>query len=237
MDTHPRLAVMQPYVFPYIGYFHLISSSSLFIFCDDVNYIKQGWINRNRILSGNDSCLFVVPMKNRSQNRLINEICPLITKEWKAQFYNQLRHNYRKAPYFSDVVDPIMGVFESEYTDVTDLAINSIVSVYSYLGMDIAFDKSSVCAPETRGLGRSDRLIEMSKRLGFSDYVNLPGGREIYSKEYFKSNGIDLHFIRSHPIEYNQHTDEFVPFLSIIDILMFNSKADIVKFFSEYSLD
>jgi hypothetical protein len=135
------------------------------------------------------------------------------------------------------VVDRVLSVFEDEYDDVTDLAIKSIACVYDYLGLNLTFTKTSICAPETKGMDRSDRLIEITKKQGFKTYVNLPGGRDLYSKEYFRSKGIELQFVRSNPVEYKQYSDEFVPFLSIIDVLMFNCKPDVLQLLSEYSIE
>ncbi|MBC2694524.1 MAG: WbqC family protein [Desulfobacteraceae bacterium] len=142
------VAIMQPYLFPYIGYFHLIEASSIFVFYDDVYYIKSGWINRNRILNQDRDCLFTVPISKVSSNKLINETLPILDKKWKKKFYKKLIQNYKKAPFFSDVCEVITSVFEKKYTDITDLAIESILAVYMYLGIEFNYTKSSICSPK-----------------------------------------------------------------------------------------
>ena len=236
MGFHRRLAIMQPYVFPYLGYFHLIEASRMIVFYDDVNYIKKGWINRNRILLNDAAHLFTVPIKDASQNRLINQTPPCISAKWKDTFYKQLNFGYRKAPYYSDVIDRIVSVFEPEYGNIADLAIHSILTTYDYLGLKINHAKSSVCAPGTQGLEKADRLMEITKALGFVRYVNAHGGVDLYSKDDFRSKGIELNFVKSNAIAYKQFSDDFIPDLSIIDVLMFNSKETILDFFASYAL-
>ncbi len=231
-----RLAIMQPYIFPYIGYFHLIEASDLIVFYDDVNYIKQGWINRNRILMNDKDYLFTVPLKGSSSNKLINEIPPIINTKWKNSFYKQLTSSYRKAPFFSENIDRIMSVFDVEYKNISDLSIKSIVFTYNYLGINLKYKKSSICSPETKGMEKSDRLIEIAKKLKFINYLNQSGGNKLYSKDYFNSKGINLDFLYSKNIEYEQFGKYFVPCLSIIDVLMFNSKDKILQLFSCYEV-
>ncbi|MDH5710397.1 MAG: WbqC family protein [Gammaproteobacteria bacterium] len=235
--TAQRTAIMQPYIFPYIGYFHLIQSSSMFVFYDDVHYIMRGWINRNRILNQEHDLLFTVPLAKASRNKLINEISPAFDNRWKDSFYRSLAHNYKKAPFFNEAIDSVMSPFSREYDDITDLAIESILSVYSYLGMHFNYTKSSIFSPETKDMDSADRLIEITKKFGFVDYVNAPGGSSLYSKEYFQSQGVNLFFVKSHPIQYKQYHGNFVPGLSAIDLLMFCSKSKIIDFFSSYSLE
>lgn len=236
MGFHPRLAIMQPYVFPYIGYFHLIEAGRMMVFYDDVNYIKKGWINRNRILLNDAAHLFTVPIKDASQNRLINQTTPCISAKWKDAFFKQLNFGYRKAPYYSAVIDRIVSVFEPEYGNIADLAIHSILTTYDYLGLKFNHAKSSICASGTQGLEKADRLMEITKALGFSRYVNAHGGVNLYSKDDFRSKGIELNFVKSNAIAYQQFSDVFIPDLSIIDVLMFNSKETIIELFASYTL-
>ncbi len=231
------VAVMQPYVFPYIGYFHLIHASSVFVFFDDVHYIRRGWINRNRILYQGRELLFTIPVQKASRNKLIKDISPLTDSKWKDAFYEKLLHCYKKAPFFSDCIEPVMSVFSRDYLDITDLAIKSISVVLSYLGIDFSHTKSSICSPSTKGLEKADRLATITKTLGYNNYVNAIGGKELYSKEQFLNKGVNLHFVKSSLIDYPQYSECFVPWLSIIDIIMFCSKEQTIDFLSEYSLE
>ena len=189
------------------------------------------------MLNQDRDCLFTVPIAKVSQNKLINETLPVIDGKWKNRFYKQLTYSYKKAPFFLYVNKLITSVFEKEYTDITDLAIECILAVYIYLGIEFNYTKSSICSPNTRGIEKANRLIQITKELGYEAYVNASGGKELYTKDYFMSKGIDLSFVKSNHIEYKQYSNKFVPCLSIIDILMFNEKDSIVEFFSAYSLE
>ncbi len=231
------VAIMQPYIFPYIGYFHLIQASSVFIFYDDVNYITRGWINRNRIINYDRDLLFTVPVSKASRNKLIKEIVPAIDDKWKNKFYKQMVHSYKKAPFFNDIIETIMSIFTTSHENITELSIASISTTFSYLGINFLHKKSSICSPETRGMEKASRLIEITKQLGCRHYINASGGEKLYSKKYFLDKGVNLLFVKSKPIEYRQHTSTFIPWLSIIDVLMFNKKQHIIDFLSNYTIE
>ena len=236
MKLRKTISIMQPYIFPYINYFHLIEASSLFVFYDDVNYIKRGWINRNRILLNKSDYLFTIPISKASQNRLINETIPILDNKWEKNYYSNLKFAYKKAPYYVDVLRLIKETFNTEYTSITDLCIKSIEVVYSYLGKEFDYVKSSKFAPETRGMGKAERLIEITKKAGYMKYVNAIGGQSIYDKEHFKEHGIELSFVKSNLNGYKQLNKGFIKGLSIIDALMFNDKSTVKSFFNNYEL-
>ena len=231
-----RLSIMQPYIFPYLGYFHLIESTDKIVFYDDVNYIKRGWINRNRILLNKSDFLFTVPVEKASQNKLINEVRPIITSDFTNKFFAQIETAYKNTPYYKDVVEMLRTVFSEQYIDVADLAIKSITSIYKYLDKNIKWTKSSIASPGTKGMAKADRLIQINKNLGYQSYVNAIGGQELYSKEYFYSKGIKLNFVKSQKVEYKQFDNDFVPWLSIIDILMFNDKKAVKEQFTAHNI-
>ncbi|WRQ32525.1 WbqC family protein [Bacteroidales bacterium MB20-C3-3] len=231
-----RLAIMQPYIFPYVGYFNLIEASDKFIFYDDTNYINKGWINRNRILMNNSDLLFTIPLEKASQNRQINDIKPIIESGYTKKFFSRIEHSYKKAPYYSDTLEVLNSVFASKCDSIADLAINSVVSVFSYLGKDIRYTKSSLLSPPTIGMEKSDRLIQITKNLNYDKYINSIGGQDLYDKVYFNDRNIKLDFIRPELVEYKQFGDTFVPWLSVIDILMFNDKQSVKKMFNSYSI-
>uniref|UniRef100_UPI0039A6350F WbqC family protein n=1 Tax=Ornithobacterium rhinotracheale TaxID=28251 RepID=UPI0039A6350F len=237
MERSKQIAIMQPYIFPYIGYFNLIEACDLFVFYDDVNYIKRGWINRNRILLNDKDFLFSIPVEKASQNKLIKEIAPKITPEFLSKFKSQIESGYKKkSPYYKDIYDLINLVFSKSYESISDLAINSIEQVYKYIDKPFIWVKSSDISPETKGIDRADRLIAISKKLGFSHYVNSIGGQELYEKEYFNSLGINLNFVKPIPVKYNQKSNTFIPSLSIIDILMFNSPKEVNKLLCNFEV-
>lgn len=231
-----KLSIMQPYVFPYIGFFHLIEATDKIVFYDDVNYIKRGWINRNRILLSNSDFLFTIPVEKASQNKLINEVRPSIDSNFTNKFFAQIETAYKKAPFYKDVVEILKAVFSEQYDDVSDLAIKSITSVYQYLDKEIKWTKSSIASPETKGMEKADRLIQINKNLGYQSYINAISGQELYRKEYFKNKGIKLNFVKSQKVEYKQFDNDFVPWLSIIDILMFNDKETVKEQFTAHNI-
>lgn len=231
-----RISIMQPYIFPYIGYFHLIEASDKFIFYDDVNFIKRGWINRNRIFLNGKDCLFTVPVSKISQNKLINEVYPIIDVKWEDKFKKSIEYSYSKSLNYEEVSWLIRGVFDEKYTDITDLCIKSIKLVYDYLDMGFDYTKSSIFSPETKGIEKADRLIAITKKSGAIEYVNSIGGKSLYKKRYFEESGIKLHFVKSKLREYKQFNSDFIVDLSILDVLMFNDKERVKDYFRDYEL-
>jgi len=229
-------AVMQPYFFPYIGYFQMIKAVDVFVFYDDVNYIKKGWINRNRILVKGKDKLFTIPLKDASQNKMINEVEIFLERPEVRKILETIKQNYKKAPFYQNVFPIIENVFSTEVSTIADLTILSIKSVNEYLGITTVLKRSSVDFADTKGLERAERLIAICKHTGAEKYINAVGGQELYTKEYFASQGIDLKFIKSEPIAYKQFDNEFVPWLSIIDVLMFNSVEEVQVILNKYLL-
>ena len=231
-----KAAIMQPYMFPYIGYFQLIKSVDVFVFYDDVNFIKRGWINRNQILVNGNEFLFSIPLVKASQNKLINEVEVKLDEKWLLQFYSTLEQNYINAPYFKETVQLIKKVFSSEYITISDLAVESVKKVTDYLGFKTNFEKSSISYEKTKGRDKADRLIDICKLRNADTYINPAGGKELYSKEYFKKQDVDLFFIENKITPYQQFENKFVGGLSIIDVLMFNSIEQIQDMLNDYSL-
>jgi WbqC-like protein family len=232
-----KLAIMQPYLFPYIGYFQLIKTVDIFVFYDDVNYIKKGWVNRNRILVNKKEFTFSVPLNKISQNITIRETyINLETFEsWKEKIIQTLLYNYKKAPFFSEVNELINSILNKKYATISDLAIESIIATSEYLGFKTTFFTSSE-RYENRDLERQERLIDICNKENASDYINALGGNELYDKKSFKEKGIELSFIKTLPIEYKQFNNDFVPWLSIIDVLMFNSIEEVEEMLDKYEL-
>lgn len=232
-----KVAVMQPYLFPYIGYFQMIKAVDKFVFYDDVNFIKQGWINRNRILLNNKDFMFTVPLQKANSFSLIKDtlINDKLYDGWNIKFQQTLTQNYKKAPYFEEVINIIHSILEKEHKSISDLAIESVSAISNYLQLNTEFILSSETY-DNKELDRLERLISICKTEKATEYINAVGGQELYSKEDFKNHGIELHFIKSQPIEYTQFKNEFVPWLSIIDVLMFNSVEEINEMLDKFEL-
>lgn len=232
-----KIAVMQPYIFPYIGYFQMIKAVDKFVFYDDVNFIKKGWIHRNRILINGKDFLFSVPQEKISRNTLIKE--SQLSKEqyqnWKNKFLQTLELSYKKSPHYELVSKLIANILDKDFNTISELAIESVILASKYLGLNTEFLISSE-RYENQGMERAARLIDICKQENAGEYINAIGGMELYSKKEFEEQGIKLNFIKSQPIEYKQFKNEFVPWLSIIDVLMFNSVEEINKMLDKYEL-
>ncbi len=232
-----KLAIMQPYFMPYIGYFQLIKMVDKFIFYDDVTFIKQGWINRNQILINNQAKMFSVPLTNASSNILIKDV--LISEsayeKWKKSFLNSIFFSYKKAKNYNQVLNLIESILEEKPKTISDLAIKSIIKVAQYLDLDTEFQISSETYLNTQ-LSGQDRVLDICKNENALTYVNPVGGMELYSKNTFKAKNIDLFFIKANKFVYKQFSDEFIPFLSIIDVLMFNDIDEINQQLDDFCL-
>lgn len=227
------LAIMQPYFYPYLGYFQMIHAVDKFVFYDDVNFINRGWINRNRILINNEPKYITVELLKASQNRLINEI---EIGNNKNKILSSISMAYKKAPQYKEVFPLIEACLSKDVQYIGELAIDSIVTVCKYLGLKTEFEVSSVLYADTKGLDKADRLIAICKKNNATNYINAVGGMEIYDKEYFKAKGVILNFIKCSLVPYKQFNNDFVPGLSIIDLLMFNDIETCNKMLNKFEL-
>lgn len=218
-----NLAVMQPYLFPYIGYWQLIDAVDIFVIYDDVNFIKQGYINRNNILQQQRSHLFTLELIGASSNKKINDIK---IGGNSNKLLRTIKQNYSKAPFYKDVFQVLEEILNNEEKELSKFLGFSLVKIAKYLNINTKFLYSSDIKND-KTFKAQDRLIEMSKILNATGYINSIGGIELYDKEVFSQNDINLSFLKTHEISYKQFNNEFVPNLSIIDILMFNDKEQI----------
>ncbi len=237
-NAQASIAVMQPYVFPYIGYFQLIHAVDTFVFYDDVNFIKKGWINRNKILVNGAENTFTIPLQKASQNNLINET--LINLElfdiWKNKFLKTLEHSYKKAEFFQETFDLVNRILSNRSEKLSDLAINSIIDICDYLNQPIEYSLSSVEFPETKNLERAERLKEICLKSHSLNYINTIGGQVLYDKSDFSKSGINLEFLNPKLKKYKQFNHDFTQGLSIIDVLMFNSPEACIDLIKDYTL-
>ena len=231
-----KSAIMQPYLFPYIGYFQLITTVDHFVFYDDVNFIKRGWINRNRILIDGKDELVTIPLIKASQNKLINEIDIFCDANLRKKIISKIEYAYKKAPFYEEVIELIRNIINADISNIGEYAANSVVSVSKYLEINTQFHFSSILSPESKGMDKADRLIYICQNLETEKYINSIGGQVLYKKKYFLDNQIDLSFIETLDFEYKQFEKSFVPLLSIIDLLMFNSKESVMSMLDNYTL-
>ena len=227
---------MQPYIFPYIGYFKLIKAVETFIFYDDVNFIKRGWVNRNKILINGEESLITFPCLKASQNKEIREIQINLSDNMYDNILKTVYHSYHNAPFFNEIFTLIKNCIESDSKTISELSILSVTKVCNYLDIKTDFEISSLNYSHTKGLDKAQRLIELVKVKKATKYINAIGGQKLYTKEYFKSFNLDLLFLKPIIEEYKQFENQFVPNLSIIDVLMFNSVEEVNLMLDNYEL-
>ena len=226
---------MQPYFMPYIGYFQLLAAVDKFVLYDDVNFINRGWVNRNNILVGGKAHLFTIPLENASQNRLIHEVGVASDLAWRKKLLKTLTQSYQKAPFFGDVFPLIEKVIMSEAHSIAELCYTGISTVAEYLEIKTTLVKTSRIY-DNQDLKGAGRILSICQIEGADRYINPIGGMELYDKENFRAVGITLNFIKSKPHTYAQYKNAFVPWLSIIDVLMFNSVEHTQKLLKDFEL-
>lgn len=230
-----KIGIMQPYFFPYIGYWQLINLVDKYVIFDDVNYIKRGWINRNRILMNGNAVLFNVPLLGVSQNKLINQIEVNRDKKLLIKNLKTIELTYRKAPYFRDVYPLVERILENEASNIADYNAYSIKCISEYLDIKTELITSSKLNKDN-SLKSQNKILEICELLGATEYCNAIGGQELYSKDAFANKNIQLRFLKTNDIRYQQFKNDFVSNLSIIDVMMFNSISTIKEFLLKYTL-
>jgi hypothetical protein len=230
-----NLVIMQPYFFPYIGYFSLFDVADTFVIYDDVNYIKKGWVNRNNFFSQSGPQRFTLPISKVSQNAKICDLQLLPLEESKIQFFKKLSHAYTKAPHYLAVMALLADIFVCNTRVLADFLVNALVRLNDYLGITVDIVRSSQCQLGARLLGE-ERIIDIAKSLHAEKYINAIGGMHLYSGSTFQEHGMTLQFLKHKGTDYWQFSDIHTPYLSIIDVLMFNSPDDAIRIVKNYEL-
>ena len=226
--TVNSIAVMQPYFFPYIGYFQLINSVDLFVSFDDVNFIKKGWIHRNRILLSGSDHQISLPIEKMSQNKKINESFIFEPHKAKMSQVNLINDAYRKkAPFFNENFEFIRSLILTEESNIAVYNTKILQGISKYLSIKTAFAFSSQI-PHGAELVGQDKIISIVKHFNASTYVNARGGADLYDKNVFSSQHINLEFVSELQFSYSQGTSTFIPNLSIIDLLMFMGRSNLI---------
>jgi WbqC-like protein len=216
-----KLAIMQPYFLPYPGYFQLIAAVDVFVVYDNIKYVKSGWINRNRLCRNGEAATFSLPLKHASDSLDVRE------RELAAAFdpqklLNQFRGAYGQAPQFARVFAWLEQVIRHGERNLFRYLEHSIRAACDLLAVGTEIRTSSDIAID-HTLKKQDKVLALCRAAGARTYVNAIGGTDLYDKEEFRRQGIELQFLRSKPFEYPQLEPAFVPSLSIVDALMFNS--------------
>ena len=231
-----RVAINQPYFFPYIGYFQLINLVDEFVIYDNIQYTKKGWINRNRILMNGKDQLITLPIKKDSD--YLDVVDRKLADSWdneKNKMMNIIKSSYVKAPHFPEVYELIQRCLNNNKENLFEFIFDSLKFINEYLDIKTKITISSTINID-HSLKSQDKVITICKSQEATTYINAIGGQELYSKDIFKQNGLNLNFIKADKIQYNQFKNEFIPYLSIIDNMMFNSKEQIKEYLNKYIL-
>jgi hypothetical protein len=236
-----KIGGMQPYFLPYIGYWQLMNAVDKFLVDDNLQFMKAGWINRNRILLNGKAFFITIPLKDGSNSSSYSlNICERFVSDRYFdkdvdKFLRTIRAAYGKAPYFNKAMPIIERCFLCEDKNLSKFIFNSIqvISEYLEINSEIIFSPHLEMDPSLKG---QERVIDICKKFSATLYINAIGGLELYDSKLFESNGIKLKFLKSKISEYKQFSNEFVPNLSIVDVIMFNSKDEIKKMLDMYEL-
>ena len=210
---------MQPYFFPYLGYWQLIHAVDKFVIYDDVTYIKNGWINRNRILINNAPAYFTIPLYQASSYKRIGDTSLNLTLNWRDKLLKTIENTYRKSPFFAEVFPVIEKIILFNTQNLADFLINQLLELSVFMEIKTKFVLTSR-KYENQFLSGQERVIDICKQEETDIYLNAIGGQTLYDSKTFNEAGIELQFIEMKPLPYKQKTDAFVPCLSIIDVLV-----------------
>lgn len=230
-----KIGIMQPYFFPYLGYFQTLNAVDKYVIYDDVNYIKNGWINRNFILLNGQKHLITLPLDGASPFHLIKEIKITPNVKAKEKLLRTIEMAYKKAPYFDKIYPMVEAVVMEESCLISKALIKQFELIKEYLGLKTELIVSSTL-DKNNELRAQDKVLHICKLLKGTEYINAIGGQELYSRHDFEDEGLKLYFMKTGEIFYKQFKNEFVPNLSMIDVLMFNDKANIRELLNSYSL-
>ena len=230
------VAIMQPYFLPYIGYFQLMNTVDEFVIYDNIQFSKRGWIHRNRILQNGQPSYVSLPLKKDSDFLDINErfLSDSFEKD-KEKLLSKIKGTYKKAPQFEKVFPIIEEIFNLNETNLFKYIYNSLELLKDFLNIETKLVRSSEIEIN-HNLKSQEKVIAISKALNAEHYINAIGGRELYNKEDFKQENIDLKFLKPELKVYQQFNNEFISGLSIIDVLMFNSKEEVNEMLGNYQL-
>lgn len=230
-----KVGIMQPYFFPYIGYWQLLNAVDKYVVYDDVNYIKNGWINRNRILINGQPHWFTLPLNKASPFNLINEINISSENKVKENMLKTLHMAYHKAPFFNEVF-PLVEKTIFYSLNLSESLFFSIQEITKYLGIRTELILSSTLSKDNTLKGKN-KVLSICKLLNADVYLNAIGGQDLYDKQEFQEHDLKLEFLQTDKvIIYKQLKNQFVPNLSIIDVLMFNSAEQIKQMLDNYTL-
>lgn len=215
------IAIMQPYFLPYLGYFQLIAAVDKFILLDDAAYMKQGWINRNRMLLNGAPHFFTLPILGASPHRRICDLSLSAQPSWRDKLLTSIHHAYCRAPHYRTVLPLVEKIVHFESVQLDSYLLNSLRTMMHYLEI------KTELLPSSRIYGNHElhgeiRVLDICRQEDASRYINAAGGVHLYQHEHFRQNGILLKFLNSDVTHYRQGRHQHVPMLSILDVIMYN---------------
>ena len=231
-----NLAIMQPYFFPYIGYWQLIDAVDTFVIYDNIQFTKKGWFNRNNFLFDGKAKLFSVPIrKDSDQLNVVERYLSETSAKDINKIISQIENAYKKAPYFNDVFPFISDIFRFDERNLFSYIYFSVKEICKYLDINTKIIVSSSVDID-HSLKGQEKVLAISKALNATRYINPVGGISLYDYDVFNKAHIELNFLKSSIISYDQFRGDFIPHLSIIDIMMFNNKEDVKEMLTKFQL-
>lgn len=229
MSSRNRIAIMQPYFLPYLGYWQLMNCVDIFVVYDDVQFTKKGWIHRNRYLNNGSDKMFTLPIKKDSD--YLDIVDRRLSDSWdieKIKLKRKVEGAYSNSPYFQEAIAIFNECLDYEGANLFDFVFASIKIIKGYLGVNTQLLVSSEVG-ETKHLKGQQRVLEICRALGATEYVNPIGGYGLYDRNFFAQEGVELRFHKIGDVTYNQMQRGFLPNLSVLDILMFSGVGGVKK--------
>lgn len=234
-----KLGIMQPYFFPYLGYFSLIKATDKWIVFDTAQYVNRSWINRNRIIDPNSDGwkFFTCPVKKHPLKTAINAVNIQNEQDWINKILAQLGFYKKFAPYYDQVIDFLKIVFSSEQSKLIDLNIRTLRATCEYIGINFNYELLSQMNLNFEPVKEADEWgLNICKALDVTEFINPEGGQSFVDRKKYERNNISIKFLEfGHPT-YEQKKDGFIPGLSILDSMMFNTPEEINQMLNVYKL-
>lgn len=230
-----KITIMQPYFLPYIGYFQLMSAVNEFVILDDVNYIKRGWINRNRILVDGKEMYITKPIRGASQNKRINELQFVDDPGIGENMLRTISYAFRKSLFYLESEELFRNVILNTELRVPEYLEYSLIKLCEKLDIKVKISRASSYRNMLHASGQ-DGIIELCKILGCDSYYNAIGGQKLYDKKAFSSEGIELNFVKTdfekmRMISSFQHLD-----YSILEIMAEHERSRVKDLLACFSI-
>ncbi len=232
-----KIGIMQAYFLPYIGYWQLMNTVDAYVLYDNIKFTKKGWIHRNRLLINNKDEMVSLPLKKDSDYLDINQRQLSDNRDEQINKYlRKIAQSYRKAPQFEEVYPLIQKIFSYSEINLFNFVFNSILLIKDYLNIETPIIKSSDLILNHKDFKGEVKVLEIVKELKGTIYLNAFGGKELYSKDSFSNEQIKLEFLQSTNTSYKQFKNDFTPWLSIIDVMMFLDKNHVLDELNKFKL-